>query len=238
MGNVTPTRVYRVENGRFKHTWGPSVPFKYYDLRVNGEKLVELSAVPLHLKELGIGFLVSNAYVEDVASIEGISVEDGTIEVRATPDFEFRARAWKERGIVPLEELDIPPVTSGFSVSSEKIYEKLSSVLNEADLPFYLISDVNGYLFYAEDVRSENAFYKVVGRAVTDHFDLRESFLVTSSIVLPEDVVRAAYLGIPALGTTSVPTDLSVAVAESLGVTLFAVGIDGIRVYSHPSRIQ
>ncbi len=239
MEAVTPIRVYRVGKRSFKPEWGQAVQVRYYDIVVNGEKITEVSAVPVHLKELAMGFLHSNGYIEDPGTVEGITVEDGEIKVTASPDFEFRMRYLRERGVEPLELIDLSPVTSPFSVTTEKIYEKLASVMNNArNLPYSIISDVNGYLFFSEDVHPQNSFYKVVGRAVFDHFDLRSSFIVISHHILPEDVVRAAYLGIPILGSFSGTSDLAASVAESLGVTLFGITLDGLEVFTYPSRIK
>jgi len=232
---ITPVRVYTGQ----QTAWGKAVHTKYFDLTVNGEKIAEISAVPIHLKELAVGFLTSNAYVDDPGMIEQVFIEDGEIRVEASPDFDFRYRFFKERGGIPLEHVEIPSVVSSFSVNREKIMEKLGRAMNEADLlPYGLISDVNGYYFLAEDVKQENVFYKLVGRATVDHFDLRESFLILSEFLLPEDVIRAAYLGIPVVGTLKLPSDMALRVADALGITIFSVSVDGIAVYTHPARIH
>ncbi len=236
MESITPVKVYTVNSGK---TWGKTVQVKYFDILVNGDKISEVLAVPLHLKELALGFLVSNAYVEDPETIEKISVEDGEIVVEAAPDFEFRLRYLREKGGSPLEHVEIPPVNTPFSVTSDKIVEKVSMALNQAGiLPYGFISDVNGYFFFSEDVKQENNFYKVVGKAIMDHFDLRDSFVFLSEPITPEDIVRSAYLGIPVIGTAKIPTSLAVSVAEALGITLFSIDLEGLKVYTYPSRIQ
>ena len=202
-------------------------------------KLGEFLTQPLFLKELAMGFLYSNAYIDDPDSVESILVEDSSIEVSVSPDFDFRMKYLQEEGKEPLEIVEIAPVNSKFSVSLEKVYKKVGDATKESeDIPFVLIADANGYNFFVEDVRHTNAFYKAVGKAVFDKFDLRQSFIVFSDYILPEDVVRAAYLGIPVIGSLKGTTDLAVSVADSLKVTVFVLTLEGVDVYTHPSRIQ
>lgn len=239
MEAVTPLRSYRLESGSLRPMWISSVQIKYYDLIVNGKKIHEFETIPQYLKELALGFLYSNGYVEDPEGIESIQVEDGEIRVEVSPDFDFKMQFLKEKDAQPLELIDIEPVGSPFRVSEDKILEKVGMALNySTDVPFFFISDINGYFFFAEDLHPENAFYKVVGRALFDHFDLRSSFVFSSYYLFPEDVVRSAYVGIPVIGSTKGTTDLATTVAQSLGITILTVGLDGIHIFSHPSRIQ
>ena len=235
MAGITPVRVYR-PGLRSSMDWASAVSFRYYDVMVNGIKVSEVAAVPVHLKEMALGFLLSNGYIEDPEAVESISVEDSTIQVEVTPDFEFRIRSL--RGKNPLEDIELLPVTTSFSISQEKIMEKVSQAMSNSGLDFYSVSDDNGYSFTAEDVKPETALYKAVGRAHMDHFDLRKSFFVTSFVLAPEDVIRLAYLGVPIVGTTKLPTDIAITVAENLGITLFSIGVDGVAIYTHSSRIQ
>ena len=235
MEAVTPLRAYS-GNGL---TWSKAIQVKYFDIFAGEEKITEILTVPIHLKELAVGYLYANGYIEDIGSIEKIVVEEDRIYVGLTPDYEFKMSYLKSKEIKPLETIDIKPVSNGWKIHKDKIFEKLGKAYSEAsELPFALISDSNGYFHLSEDVSPLNTFYKVVGKAAIDHFDLRESFIILSEFLTPEIVIMGAYLGIPILGTLKLPTDLAVTVAEGLGITLFAVTFDGINVFTHPARIQ
>ncbi|HID08648.1 TPA: hypothetical protein EYP13_00295 [Candidatus Micrarchaeota archaeon] len=233
-------------NGEGKESGWATVPnVMYYDLYVNGERIAELRAMPFALRELAIGYLLANAYVEEPHLVESVSVRDDRIDVRADSEFEFRYQYFKERGIKPIDAVKIERITSNYQVSRGKIYEKLALAEERAvlskEIPgtcFAFIADYNGYLFIAEDVYPESAFYKVIGRAVSQNFDFRRSMIVLSDVLLPEFVVFSAYLGIPLAGSLRGVPSLSIDISETVsGQTVFYVLPSSLVVLSNPQRI-
>jgi FdhD protein len=91
-----------------------------------------------------------------------------------------------------------------------------------------------------EDVGRHNALDKLVGSQVLDGgLPLNDRIVMVSGRVSFEIVQKAAVAGIPIVCAVSAPTDLAIAAAERLGVTLvgFLRG-DGFNVYSHDGRID
>ncbi|HIP74090.1 MAG TPA: hypothetical protein EYH14_00340 [Euryarchaeota archaeon] len=229
-----------------KETGWATVPnVMYYDLYVNGERIAELRAMPFALQELAVGYLLANAYVEEPHLIESISVKEDSIEVRADSEFEFRYQYFKEKGIKPIDAVKIEKISSNYQVSRNKIYEKVALAEERAvlskEIPgtcFALISDNNGYFFIAEDVYSDSAFYKVIGRAASQNFDFRRSMLVLSDVLYPEFVVYSAHLGVPIAGTLRGVPALSIDISETVsGQTIFHLLPSSLIVFSNPQRI-
>jgi len=228
-----------------KSDWLTLPTVMYYDLFVNGERIAELRAMPFALEELAIGYLMANAYIEDPQIIEDIVVSADRIDVHADAEFDFRYQYFKEKGIKPIDEAKIEKITSNYTVSRSKIWEKLALAEERAvlsrELPgvnFAFISDYNGQFFLGEDVYQDTALYKAIGRAVKEQFDFRRSMAVVSDVLVPEYVVYTAWLGIPIAGSLRGVPSLSVDVAQHMsGQTLFFE--DGRRIYvlSHPQRI-
>ncbi len=217
----------------------------YYDLYVNGERIAELRAMPFALQELAIGYLLANAYVEEPHLIETVSVKADRIDVYADSEFEFRYQYFKEKGIKPIESVKIERITSNYQVTRQKIYEKLALAEERAvlskEIPgtnFAFIADYNGYFFLAEDVYPDSAFYKALGRAVSQNFDFRRSMVVLSDVLFPEFVVFSAYMGIPLAGSLRGVPSLSVDISETIsGQTVFYTTPKDLIVLSNPQRI-
>lgn len=231
-------------NGK-ESDWITTPNVMYYDLYVNGERIAELRAMPFALRELAVGYLLANAYVEEAHLIETVSVKADRIDVYADSEFEFRYQYFKENGIKPIEAVKIERITSNYQVSRDKIYEKLALAEERAvlskEIPgtsFAFIADYNGYFFIAEDVYPDSAFYKVLGRAVSQNFDFRRSMVVLSDVLFPEFVIFSAYVGIPLAGSLRGVPSLSIDISETIsGQTLFYVQPKSLIVLSNPQRI-
>ena len=232
------------ENGK-ESGWATVSNVVYYDLYVNGERIAELHAMPFALRELAVGYLLANSYVEEPHLIESVSVKDDRIDVLADSEFEFRYQYFKEKGIKPIDAVKIEKITSNYQMAQSKIYEKLALAEERAvlskEIPgtcFAFVADYNGYFFIAEDVYPDSAFYKVIGRAVSQNFDFRRSMVVLSDVLLPEFVVLSAYLGVPLAGTLRGVPSLSIDISETIsGQTLFYILPESLVVLSNPQRI-
>lgn len=238
-------RVVEISGARREKTWATVPSIYFYDLYVNGNHVAELKAMPTSLKELAIGFLLTNGYLNDHHIIERVDVSADRIHVVADSEFDFRYQYWKERGVSPLDDVKLARMRNGYAIPREKVFEKIKHGFRRAVLysevggtTFALLTDDNGYSFVAEDVYPETAIYKAVGKAALVNFDMRRSFLFLSGCLLPEFVVYAAVLGIPIVGAYHGVPSLSIDIAENVtGQTLFQWDGERLRVFASPARI-
>ena len=221
---------------------------------------------PGHEAELAIGFLRTEGLItgSEVLSTQAgdpadLSQPDDTILVRLAVPFDATAVAERHFiatascgicGKASIDEVALrcDPIPPGPSVGRPVILA-LPDMLRAAQRAFDQTGGLHAAALFTpdgqliairEDVGRHNALDKVIGSQVmAGALPLHERILMVSGRVSFEIVQKAAVVGIPILCAVSAPSDLAVATAERLGVTLvgFLRG-DGFNVYSHDGRIE
>jgi FdhD protein len=142
----------------------------------------------------------------------------------------------------------VEPLPAG-PVVPRSVLARLPDTMREAQAIFEhtgglhasALFDVSGELLaLREDVGRHNALDKVIGsRALAGALPLNSTVLVVSGRVSFEITQKAAAAGIPVVAAISAPSDLAVATAERLDMTLvgFLRG-DGFNIYAGPERID
>ncbi|MEM2848958.1 MAG: formate dehydrogenase accessory sulfurtransferase FdhD [Candidatus Bathyarchaeia archaeon] len=226
---------------------------------VNRKRLRVLYATPQELKELAIGHLITEGFIESLEEVIGTYVKDGEVYVDASVAVEERIKLYNAKVVntikticgqsseTLIESLSVQRVQSSVKWALSEIF-KLVRKLN-SDAALYrrtggvhaaLIADTKGVAILCEDVGRHNAVDKAIGAYI-----LRESayfnhtLLVCSGRLSSEIVLKVARVGIPILVSISAPTSLGVSLAAQLGVTLIGF-VRGFRcnVYTYPERLM
>lgn len=220
-----------------------------------------LMATPAELKDLAVGFSLTEGVIErpeDIADLEVIDQGDG-IELRmwlagpAADAFRARRRAMVGPtgcGLCGVESLaeairPIAPICGDLCVTSAQLSQAvraldgqpLGSATRAAHAAGFWTA-AEGLVVAREDVGRHNALDKLAGALATSGRSGREGIVVLTSRVSVEMVQKAARMGAPILAAISAPTGLAVRTARDAGVTLVAVARDdGFEVFCHPWRL-
>ncbi len=223
---------------------------------------------PGYEEELTIGFLIAEGLL-DPADAADVTFEYGDPVEVSRPHNEILARlprpldigAVAERhfvatascgicGRASTDELlaRVPQLSGGPRVSASTVMT-LPATMRTAQQVFdqtgglhaaALFTPAGELLVLREDIGRHNALDKVVGsRAMSGELPTHESVLLVSGRASFELVQKAAVAGIPVLCAVSAPSDLAVATADRVGMTLVGFLRDGgFNVYNGAERID
>jgi FdhD protein len=234
-----------------------------------GQHPVEVAVTmrtPGHEDELAVGFLFSEGLIGRDAVTEitladpsAAARPDDTVTVHMTQSFdpatvaERRTVATASCGICGKASIDdvarrCDPLPDGPRVTAETIHA-LPVALRAAQETFEATGGLHAsglfrpdgsLITVREDVGRHNALDKVIGeRHLAGALPLHGTILLVSGRISFELVQKAGAAGIPILAAVGAPTDLAVATAERIGMTLIGFVRGGrFNVYSRPDRLD
>ena len=226
---------------------------------VNGKRAVTLFALPKQLKELGVGWLLSQAIVasiDEITSVEvrknsvrigcGINVESRLEVAKITEPVDSSCGSTSEDFAFLIDRLKKPFVKSSYRIEAEKLFGFVR-VLNEKAILFKLTGGTHSaalfhkgrLVAFAEDVGRHNAVDKVIGVAAMKKVDFSKCVVASSGRQPANMVLKAARVGIPIIASITGPISSGIDAAKKTGVTL-ACFVRGQRmnIYSYPDRIK
>ena len=207
---------------------------------VNDSHLVTLFASPSQLKELAIGWLLSQGIIKSVDEINEVKVEEDIVKIKCTSKIETRIKLAETSKIPKLI------VKSKYRVKAEEIL-RLADMLNRLSKVFKVtggthsaaISEDRKLVAFAEDVGRHGAVDKAIGIAALRKADFSKSILVSSGRQPAGMVLKAAHVGIPIVASIAAPLDSGVEVAKKTGITLIGfVRRQRMNIYSNPERVE
>ena len=226
-------------------------------LFLNDQEVVTLLATPENLKELAVGFMLSEGWLRQDKPIEKIEVNpEGLVRVRVNYRPPLTAKLFLKRTITSgcgrgtifysvVDSLGAKKIRSATKISPAQIWGLMQGLSHHSTL-YRMSGSVHGAALaekqririFCEDIGRHNAVDKVMGAAFLQKISPEGKILLTSGRISSEIMTKAIKRRIPFLFSYSGPTDLAVDIARQVGVTLIGY-IRGtkMRIYSHGERI-
>ena len=226
-------------------------------LFLNDREIVTLLATPENVKELAVGFMLSEGWLREDKPLEKIEVDpQGIVRIRVKYRNPLTEKLFLRRTITSgcgrgtifynvLDSLGTKKIHSSAKISQGQV-SKLMQELNQRSVLYRRSGSVHGaalakpegILFFCEDIGRHNAVDKVFGAAFLQGFSSAGRILLTSGRVSSEILIKAVKRRIPFLFSYSGPTDLAVEMARKMGVTLIGyIRGSRMRIYSHGERV-
>ena len=232
------------------------VPITIY---FNKEEIATVLCSPSQVRELTVGFLVSEGFIRGVEDIHALGhhCEENCIRVEGRPMPGQSGRIGR-RAMSSCCGKSRISVNFDNDVSLVRVQESTTTItLDEAVYYANYLEDNsplfretggihNGGVgrggevcFTCYDIGRHNVLDKIFGRAVLQGLDLSDHVLFFSGRISSEILLKVAKMNIPILVSRSAPTDMALALAEDLNITVagFARG-DRMNIYTCPERIK
>lgn len=244
--------------GEFKLVNDVIVVEDLVNLYINNGLYTVFHCLPLQIRELSIGHLLTEGIIARIEEILETKVHGKNIYVKLARNLPHKNKE-KIQFISTMcgeGRFKVPPRTlraaRKLKFNRTKFHTEIiftaAKTLNSRASIFRVsggthaaaILDKNGMLIaFAEDISRHNAVDKVIGEAALKKADLGETLLASTGRLTSEIVIKTLQVGIPVLASLSAPTDKGVKLAETLGLTLIGF-IRGkhFNIYSSPERIE
>lgn len=232
------------------------VPITIY---FNKEEIATILCTPSQVRELTVGFLVSEGFIRGMGDLYtlGHHCEENSVRVEGKPQpgqagrmsrramssccgksrisFNFEndtslVRVQDSTTRISLEEATF---YANYLETNSPLFKETGGIHNGG------IGYRGDVCFTCYDIGRHNVLDKILGRAQMQGLDLSDHVLFFSGRVSSEILLKVAKMNIPILVSRSAPTDMALALAEDLNITVagFARG-DRMNIYTCPERIK
>jgi FdhD protein len=214
---------------------------------VNGERFLTLLCSPMQLEALVVGYLWMEkviAGIDEVRSVE-ISAVDGRADVTLTGTVTLPTERILTSGCgggitFRIDHRLFPRLESSLRVRPAVLAARMKELAMAAvhyrasrGIHGAALSDGERLLVIAEDVGRHNAVDKVKGEALLRDLPTVDRILLSTGRISSEMLLKAARMGVPVVASRTSPTEMAVALAEQLGVTVCGyVRPDGLNLYA------
>ena len=228
-----------------------------FTIFIDDEEIITLLCTPKSLKELTLGFLFSESFIESLDVVDKIQIneEKGRAYVYLKERKNFNEKLHGKRTITSgcgkgtvfynvLDSFKSKRVEKAIYLDIESVVNLMKEFNHKSELFLSTggvhscaLCDKDKILYFEEDIGRHNALDKILGNAFIDDLDLKDKIVLTSGRISSEMLIKVAKRGIPAVVSRSAPTSLAIDMARELNILLigFARG-EKMNIYtSFPS---
>lgn len=211
-----------------------------FTIFIDDEEIITLLCTPKSLKELALGFLFSESFIESLDVVERVQIDKDKgrayvdLKVRKTFNEKLQGKRTITSGCGKgttfynvIDSFKSKKIKDGISIDKNKIIELVREFNQKSELFLATggvhscaLCSMNDILYFEEDIGRHNALDKILGKALLDNLDLSDKMVVTSGRISSEMLIKVAKRGIPAIISRSAPTSLAIDMARELNIVL------------------
>jgi FdhD protein len=233
-------------------------------LYVNGQRFLTLLCSPFDLEALVVGYLWMEKVIASVGEIAGLEISevDGVAAVTLTHSVELPTERILTSGCgggitFRIDHRLFPKLSSSLRITPDALAARMKDLFAAAvhyqrsrGIHGAALSDGARLLVVAEDVGRHNAVDRVKGEALRRGISTADRILLSTGRISSEMLLKAARMAVPLVASRTSPTEMAVALAEQLNITICgyvrpgaidlyagnALDIDATTASSQPAR--
>ena len=225
---------FQVKSGRLDEVKGDVVREQPLTVYVDGERFLTLLCSPFQLEPLVLGYLWMEKVIAGLDEVAGLQISE--VDGRADVTLRHPVTLPTERILTSgcgggitfrIDPRLFPRITSDVRVSPADLGDRMHDLLREAvhyhasrGIHGAALADHDRVLLVAEDVGRHNAVDKLMGLALQRGIPTTDRILLSTGRVSSEMLLKAARMSVPIVASRTSPTEMAVALAEQLGVTV------------------
>jgi formate dehydrogenase family accessory protein FdhD len=223
-----------LRRGRLEEVRAEVVREQPLTVYVNGERFLTLLCTPPRLEALVLGYLWMEKVIgglEDVTAL-AVSEVDGRADVTLAHPVTLPTERILTSGCGGGITFRIDPrlfarLASPLRVRPAELAARMKDLYGEAvqyqasrGIHGAALADPDRLLLVAEDVGRHNAVDKLKGEALLRGLPTTDRLLLSTGRISSEMLLKAARMGAPVVASRTSPTEMAVALAEQLGITV------------------
>ena len=236
-----------LRRGRLEEVHAEVVREQPLTVYVNGERFLTLLCTPLKLDALVLGYLWMEKVIGGVEDVTALTVSevDGRADVTLTRPVTLPTERILTSGCGGGITFRIDPrlftrLDSPLRVRPADLAARMKDLYGEAvqyqasrGIHGAALADPGRMLLVAEDVGRHNAVDKLKGEALLRNLPTTDRLLLSTGRISSEMLLKAARMGVPLVASRTSPTEMAVALAEQLGITVVGyVRPDSLNLYT------
>ncbi|HEY3066917.1 MAG TPA: formate dehydrogenase accessory sulfurtransferase FdhD [Methylomirabilota bacterium] len=237
----------KIRGGRATEVTSEVVREQPLTIYVDGERFLTLLCSPLKLEALVVGYLWMEKVITSLADVQRLEVSpvDGRADVALTRPVTLPTERVLTSGCgggitFRIDHRLFPPLASTLRVRPEQLSQRMKDLFAAAvhyqesrGIHGAALTDGEDLLVVAEDVGRHNAVDKIKGEALFRDVPTEDRILLSTGRVSSEMLLKAARMGVPVVASRTSPTEMAVALAEQLNITVCGyVRPDGLNLYA------
>ena len=226
-----PVILYKAESGTFVESQNLTSIEKAFDVYVNDNKRFTVNCSPCDIEDLIIGSMAQMNIINRFSDVLSLEIEKNIVKVKTKLPISDKIDSNIQD--VKFEALKILSCVDELLGNMSITHSKTNGVHSG------VIFDGEKILVYREDIGRHNVFDKLYGWSLRNGVDLTNKAIVYSGRCSSEMMKKAVNMKVPIIAAKSVPTTLSIEIAEEKGITLIArMRPKSFCIYTNPQRIN